>query len=85
MKRIMIIAAIAALSGCANLNNMTPDEREAYVDRWRAASAAQQQATSNALLQEQQALQNASRNAQAGQGTNCTTSYVGNQAYTHCN
>ncbi len=85
----MKIAAIAiigtlALAGCANLNNMTPEQRQAFFANMQAnqnAYAARQQAILN---NEQVQLNAAASNARANQGMNCATSYNGNQAFTHC-
>lgn len=85
MKRLLIALAITAFtSGCAGMANMSPEQRQTFFNRYQANLAAQQQ-QQNLLYQQQMAgINAAAANNAAHAQTNCTTSFVGTQAYTHC-
>jgi hypothetical protein len=77
-----IVLCAIQIAGCAPLNpNMTPDQRAAMYQMMMQNNNQQQQMQQQNLLAEQQAL---ARAAQTQPSVNCTTTYVGNQAYTSC-
>ena len=82
MRTIILILALG-LGACANL---TPEQRAQFFANMQMAAQRQQQIQQQTYEQQMQSINawgqaNAAR--AAGQ-TNCWTSYVGNQAYTHC-
>ncbi len=56
-------------------------QRQAAISQFMAIQQQQAAQQQQNYQQQMQAIQNQQR---ANQPTNCTTSYVGNQAYTHC-
>lgn len=81
---LLVISAFIGLSACANLSNMTPEQRAAFYAQMQANTAAAQRQQNFLYQQQMQAIGAIGANAQARAPVNCITSYVGQTAYTNC-
>jgi hypothetical protein len=87
MKRIAIVATAAlTLAGCGHFStaNWTPEQRAAYLAQLQRSLTEQQALNQRNYEIQMQSISAWGASNRPQQPTNCTTTYVGNQAYTHC-
>ena len=84
MKRfgMALLLTVLALAACTT-RPLTPDQRAAIARMMQSNQQATELQQAN-LLAEERALAQAATAARGNRPVNCTTSFVGAQAYTHC-
>jgi outer membrane biogenesis lipoprotein LolB len=75
MKNVIPLFVLLTLTACANLNNLTPEQRQAFLAQQREFQQRSYEAQMRAIYAIQPNI---------SAGTNCTTTYNCNHAYTHC-